>query len=208
MSAISEIERDLEWREAEIALLRIMLVNTKMSNREKLVLFRAAWALLYAHYEGFCKFALTVYYDNLRSSGLKYRHLPDRTIAFALDRKIKEIKNLPSFEFFKEVMIFDSSHLGADASFPDVDTESNLWPTTLAGLLLDADLSLLTLDSHSRKIATLVNRRNKIAHGEREMITEVDYYLQYEEAVILLMYELALAIDEKISSIVTPAKSA
>lgn len=205
MNAIQEIERDFDWRETEIAMLRLMLANTNMKDRERLVLFRAAWALLYAHYEGFCKFALTVYYDSIRSHGLKCRYLPERTIALALNKEINKIKNLPSYEFFKEVIAFDSKHLDTNASFPDVDTESNLWPKTLEGLLLDADLSIESLRDNDRKLATLVSRRNKIAHGEREIITELDYYLQFEEAVTLLMCDLALAIDDKIASIVDTA---
>ena len=71
MSPFDEIERDLDWREAELAILRLFLANKEITEREKRVLFRAAWALLYAHYEGFCKFALTVYFDALRRSPVR-----------------------------------------------------------------------------------------------------------------------------------------
>lgn len=59
-------------------------------------------------------------------------------------------------------------------------------------------MALPSLTSGGRAIATLVSRRNKIAHGERDIIPEFDYYLKFEEAAKSVMYELALAVDEKL----------
>jgi len=90
--------------------------------------------------------------------------------------------------------------LDRPALFPEVDTESNLWPKTLQSLLEDADITIPSLQLHNRALATLVNRRNKIAHGERDIIPEFSYYATYEDVVKSVMYELAFAIDEKISA--------
>lgn len=200
MTPFDEIERDLDWREAELAVLRIFLANEDITDREKRVLFRAAWALLYAHYEGFCKFALTVYFDALQSARKKCEEFAPDTQAFALTDKLKEIRQLPSIDFITAMREFEDDVLAAPISSPDVDTESNLWPTTLSRLLKDADLELETLSSHNRSLFTLVSRRNKIAHGERDIIPEYDYYTQFEDAAKVIMYELALSIDRKLSS--------
>lgn len=200
MTPFEEIERDLSWREAELAMLRILLSNNSITEREKLVLFRAAWALLYAHYEGFCKFSLTVYFDALKNSGAKCGDFSPKTQAFALTDKLKEVRNLPPVDLLSTMVGFAANDLQQTVEFPDVDTESNLWPRTLARLLEDADLEVETLPLHNRAIATLVNRRNKIAHGEREIIPEFNYYISFEDAVKTIMYDLALAIDGKLSS--------
>ena len=50
-----QLEEDLSWREGEIASLKLAIVAAVPSRRAPLL--RAAWALLYAHYEGFCRFA-------------------------------------------------------------------------------------------------------------------------------------------------------
>lgn len=199
MSAIKEIERDLAWREAELAVLRLLLANKEITEREKLVLFRAAWALLYAHYEGFCKFALTVYYDNLRNSGVSCKHLAPRTQVFALSDRLKVMRNLSPIDLVYSIVNFQADVMEKSVSFPDVDTASNLWPQTLGELLEDADIKLGSLSAHNRALATLVSRRNKIAHGERDIIPEYDYYVGFEDAVKLVMYELALEIDQKLS---------
>lgn len=201
MTPFEEIDRDLDWREAELAVLRLFLANENITDREKRVLFRAAWALLYAHYEGFCKFALTVYFDALKNSGRRCEAFAPKTQAFALTEKLKTIRNMPPVDFISAMRRFESGILAEPISFPEVDTDSNLSPKVLERLLGEADIHLDSLSSHNRSLFTLVNRRNKIAHGERDIIPEYDYYIQFENAAKDIMTELALAIDAKLSSL-------
>ncbi len=202
MTPLQEIERDLDWRDAELAVLKIMLANDSLNDREKLVLFRAAWSLLYAHYEGFCKFALTVYYDTLQHAGKCHRDLPAPLQALALDQSMKTIRSLPTVDLIAVMAGFEAGLMGQPAQFPDVSTDSNLWPSTLRDLLASADINLNSLEQNNRSLATLVSRRNKIAHGERDIIPEFSYYMQYEDAVRTVMYDLAISIDDRLSSLI------
>lgn len=201
MTTLQELERDLDWREAELAILKILLANEHLSEREKLVLFRAGWALLYAHYEGFCKFALTVYYDSIRRSGKCPRDLPSRMQALALDKQMKVVRGLPTADLISQIATFEVDYMNKPAEFPEVDTDSNLWPSTLRALLEGAEIHLPSLELHNRSIATLVGRRNKIAHGERDIIPEYAYYVQFDEAVRTIMYDLAMSIDERLNAL-------
>lgn len=201
MTAIQEIEADLDWREAELAVLRILLSNNSSSDREKKVLFRASWALLYAHYEGFCKFALTVYFDKLEKSGVNCCTFASKIQCFALTKHLKAMRNMSAPDLLAAAIDIRSTHLDKPPSFPDVDTKSNLYPSTLENLLDSADITLPSLFLHSQRLVTLVRRRNKIAHGERDMIEELSYYLAYEDSFKTVAYELAYAIDEKLGGI-------
>lgn len=201
MTPLELIEKDLDWREAEMAVFRIMLSDSGMPERQKLVLFRAGWALLYAHYEGYCKFALTVYYDSIRSSGKLTEQLLSPAQAFALDSALRKLRGLPPVDLLCAIKTFDADHLKRPATFPDVDTESNLWPNVLNQLLEIAGLKIDYIDQNWHKIRTLVARRNKIAHGERDMIKELDYFLSFEEIIRNLMIEVAIRIDEKLCEI-------
>lgn len=199
MTPFEEIERDLDWRESELASLRRLLSNKEVSSREKDVLFRAAWALLYAHYEGFCKFALTVYFDTIKKPPNKCRDLPFQTQCFALSGAIKSIRTLPTVEFLNSFHSFDRTFLDASIEFPEVETKSNLWPHTFRELLTSADIEVKSLDDYNQTIRTLVTRRNKIAHGEKDMIKELSYYLKFEDAIMVVLCDLALSIDKKIN---------
>ena len=201
MSYVREIEADLDWREAELAALRIMIINRDLSHRDKLVLFRAAWSLLYAHYEGFCKFALSVYYDQLSRLGVTCKNFPTPIRNFALLAAVKAIKHKPTEEAINDILEFDSLHLNRPPNFPEVNTESNLWPSVLEGLLAAAELNVLQVDANKFRLKTLVSRRNKIAHGERDMIMDFDYYEEYETAFREVAYNLAIEIENKIESL-------
>lgn len=201
MTPLQEIEKDLDWREAELAAFRILVSNSNLRPRERNVFFRAAWALLYAHYEGFFKFALTVYYDAISKTGKKCGTLPSRMQEFALSQEIKVLRNEPDTQILTSICDFAKNHLELPPAFPGVDTKSNLLPTVLLDLLAYADLSLPSFSLHDRKLETLVRRRNKIAHGERDMITDLSYYLQYEDAFTAVSYELVFAIEDRLNTI-------
>ncbi|WP_414831771.1 MAE_28990/MAE_18760 family HEPN-like nuclease [Afifella sp. YEN Y35] len=192
------ISDDLSWREAELGSLKLLLARKDLSSHQKKVLLRVSWALLYAHYEGFAKTALTVFYDCAKEAVANCGTLPVKTRLFALSQKIKSLRGLSSEYLLIEIENFTTALYEPVPDFPDVDTKSNLWPNILGGLLEDADIKIDALDVHRAKISTLVSRRNQIAHGKRDIVDEVSYYIGFEEAVYDIMYEMALKIDERL----------
>lgn len=200
MSVLSAISNDLDWREAEIASMRLLLSSAGHTNGQKKALLRAAWALLYAHYEGFCKNTLTTFYDAISSSGINCNNLPHSTKLFALSNGLRRLKNRTNEELLVEIVNFNSSRLSGSPQFPDVETKSNLWPSVLLDLLKAADVNVEMVSEHATKLKTLVSRRNQIAHGENSIIAEVAYYYTYEAAVYDVMYDLAIQIDNRLCS--------
>lgn len=200
MLAIDQLTQDLDWRESELGSLKIILNRPENTRRQTEVLLRAAWAMLYAHYEGYSKFCLTLFYDEAKKKIAECKLLPETTRAFALDKKFKEIRTLPRIEFLKAVETFEVTNLNQVPDFPKVDTESNLWPDLLIRLLEDADIQSAMIIKNELKLKTLVSRRNGIAHGEKNMISEITYYISYELAVYEVMYDMAYLIDERLAS--------
>jgi hypothetical protein len=88
-----------------------------------------------------------------------------------------------------------STELSAVAAFPDeIDTESNLWPDLSEKINLSVGLECSLLVEHSEKIGQLVGRRNKIAHGEKMEIKDIDKFQELEHSAVLVMHELAIAV--------------
>ena len=51
-----QIEADLKWREGELASLKLLAASADHGSDRQRAILRALWAMLYAHYEGFCLF--------------------------------------------------------------------------------------------------------------------------------------------------------
>ncbi|PEQ13220.1 hypothetical protein B2G71_07200 [Novosphingobium sp. PC22D] len=194
------ITDDLSWREAELGSLKLLLARRDISDVQKDVLLRASWALLYAHYEGFSKTSLTIFYDYATRAIVQCGSLPLKTRVFALGKKLKKLRTLEIEPFLKQIENFSAEFDSASPEFPEVDTKSNLWPNVLKTLLEDADINIDALYDHKVKISTLVHRRNKIAHGKRDIVSEISYYRSFESAVYDIMYEMAFRIDERLKS--------
>lgn len=65
----AQLEADQAWREDEIRAFHNR--GAVIQNEEELKRYRRALVLLlYAHYEGFCKFALSLYADAVNQSGI------------------------------------------------------------------------------------------------------------------------------------------
>jgi hypothetical protein len=197
MDAIDEITADLNWWETELGLLKVFFKRKDVTKKQHSVLARAAWSLLYAHYEGFAKFTLTLFFDRASKAVATCQPLPTKTKEFALIAELKRIRNLPNSEFLYALEVFSQTSLALKPEFPEIDTKSNLWPNVLEDLLQLADISCPSIDQNRLLLRALVDKRNGIAHGEAIPATYDDYLIQ-EEAVYSVMYELAFAIDARL----------
>jgi hypothetical protein len=199
MTPLEQISADLGWRESELGSLKILLGRRDLSKTQQAVLLRASWAMLYAHYEGFVKTALTIFYDEVCKKITDCDLLPKETRAKALVMVIKKTRSLPAIELLDEIEDFRNRHHKNSPEFPEVETKSNLWPSLLEDLLKSADIESDIVIKHKFKIKTLVARRNEIAHGKQDLISEVSYYTHYEAVVYDIMYEIAFLIDERLN---------
>lgn len=199
MQAIDEITADLAWRETELALLKVFLQRKDVTQRQHDVLARAAWSLLYAHYEGFCKFCLTVFFERATKLVNSCQALPPKTKAHALHVELKKIRSLPPTDFLLALETFAATVGAQKPNFPDVDTGSNLWPNVLEELLQLADIECASIDKNRVLLKALVGKRNGIAHGQAVTATYADY-LKQENAVYEVMYELAYQVDERLNT--------
>lgn len=197
-----QLEADLGWREAELAVFREMLILAQPKSTRARALYRAGWALLYAHYEGYCKFCLDLYLDALSKLLPDCRLLPDPLLVFLLDNEFRRLRELPATHIHNFITNDYGNICRSRPATRQVDTKSNLWPDTLRLLLTETDVGSTNVDMDDRKFSTLVARRNDIAHGKKVFIDEMPYYAEYEYAVIETMYSLTIATANKYADFV------
>jgi hypothetical protein len=196
MNSWEQIEEDLSWREAEMGSLKLLLASAPKDSTRYRALLRAACAMLYAHYEGFCKFCWTLMLDTIQSE----THLREELVEPLAQRSMSSVfkalrgdicdENLWKFaktEFHGEMQL--------PATFPvEVDTKSNLWPSLAREINSSVGLRCALFDSYDAELRQLVGRRNDIAHGKKLEITNIAQFQTFETAATLVMHDLALAV--------------
>lgn len=203
MSAVrDELERDLAWREAELASLKIEVARADRGTVRHSALLRALWAMLYAHYEGFTRFAWDLYLDALEALSLPRSSIRTELAQFSLESTFRSArKDLSPAALWTFVFDDCPRSLSEPATFAiRLETQSNLWPNLFIENAKAVGLPYTTMDEATAHIRALVSRRNDIAHGKRMVIRSLSEYQKYEDAVFKVLIELASAIDHSLES--------
>ncbi len=182
------IDAEHAWRLKELANY-VLTIRTKESPARR-VLVRAGVPLVYAHWEGFVKCASLTYLKYVGDQRLRYADLSPCFVVFGVKRHLghlvsskKSRLNIQAVEFFTESMNERANLVLAKA----VNTESNLSSSVFEDIALS-----LGIDSEPYRTKfnlideSLLNRRNRIAHGEFLDI-EADEFRTLTDQVIGLM---------------------
>jgi hypothetical protein len=197
------LEEDLDWREAELASLKAEIAIAESGSGKHRALLRALWAILYAHYEGFCVFAWATYLDAIGRSGLTRRELDPRLAHFSLARRFREMKHTrTTWEFFEFCEKEFSGLMQTKVEFTSaVEAGGNLWPDKFHEICAMVALDCKSIESCAKSIQALVARRNEIAHGKKMFVKDLLEYQNYEDAALSVMYELAICISENVEKL-------
>lgn len=201
----AEIEANQTWRVDEIRffqnrLIEIDPVEKQDQYRRVLVL------LLYAHFEGFCKFALLHYVRGVNEAKVKCGEVSYAIAATTFADVFQTLRNpqkkcdvfrrsLPDDaklhrfardrEFLERINELETKPV--DITDTVVDTESNLKPVVLKKILYRLGLPHDTFNSLEGQINKLLNYRNDIAHGETKSGIPEKIYEELRDDVYSIM---------------------
>ena len=161
------LDQEMAWRIKEIGVFK---VGAGSNGPQRKPFIRAGVALLYAHWEGFIKNSSEIYLSYVESRALPYRDLKSCFVVFGLKGKINTLvesrKSLPNIE----AMDFIFSKMDEKAKLQissAVNTESNLTSRVFSNIAGSLDIDTSPYETKFHLIdSSLVDRRNKVAHGE------------------------------------------
>jgi hypothetical protein len=213
----AELEADREWREDEIRAFQNYVAKLDSAGDRKRYR-RALVLLLYAHYEGFCKFALTLYVSAVNQSGILCGQADYALAAASLAGLFRDLRNpnkksdifrrpLPDdsklHQFAREREFVerttDLEKLPVNITDDVVDTESNLSPVVLKKNLYRLGLPHEEFDSHRDDINRLLNIRNGISHGSLKDGVEHPLYVQLRSSIYSVMSGVSLGVRKALS---------
>lgn len=195
-----QIEEDLEWRIAELTYLKKETLLTPSTSDKYRTYLRALWTLLYAHYEGFSKFAWDLYLDHIKSSKINRCDCKEPIQILSLEKEFKRLRgDLSHQNIWNFINLQVPFLLSECVELPiTLSTNNNLWPDIFIENMNKIGIPHESITSEDRKIKALVLRRNEIAHGKRMIIKSLDEYMKYEKATLKIMDELSVNLSKSI----------
>jgi hypothetical protein len=166
--------------------------------------------MLYAHYEGFCKFAFDLYVSTLNAEGLTCADVNYHLAASCLTKLFtglvdadRPVDQLPSTLHLDAVVRRLARQVDLLKGLDDVwktkvdipvdkviDTESNLNSQVLKKILHRLGFNHDTFNKHESNIGTLLNIRNEVAHGFKRGGIDEAMYGKLEAAVYGIMADV------------------
>lgn len=209
----AQLESELTWRQDEIRFLHNQLSYIK-KEVEKKRYRKALVVMLYSHFEGFCKTALSIYANTINQENLTCSLVTDQIIASSLATVFQDFENmnkksnlfrkdLPDdriiHRFARQVELISILKeiwmLRVDIPVDDVvDTEANLKPSIMRKILYRLGLPHDAFNENEGKIHLLLNYRNSISHGAAKDGLSERIYEEIQTATIEIMSSLLFLI--------------
>lgn len=177
------LDAEMGWRIKEIGVFRF---GSRTNSLERKPFIRAGIALLYAHWEGFVKSAAEAYLAYVESRGHSYSELKTCFSVFGLKGKLDTLVEAKKAAANVAALDFIIAEMHGVARFrlsSAINTESNLSSVVFKNIAQSINIDIQQYETKNNLIdISLVERRNKIAHGEfleiggkefGELVTEV-----------------------------------
>lgn len=187
-----ELDKSFAWRLREVSYIRTSAMGSQ--SFAQAAMLRAGLPLLYAHWEGFVKQASEIYIGYVSAQKIPIQQLASCFVVFGAKKHLVHLAqsksatvNIEAVEFLRA-----SESLASILSLStSVNTESNLSSTVFENIATSVGVSLAPYSAYANLIdKTLVDRRNKIAHGEYlELDGEAFESLAEDVVKLLRMYK-------------------
>lgn len=189
---IEKIDRELSWRKKELTQLKFIVSSASPENENTVL--RSSIVLLYAHWEGFVKMALTFYLKHIVDQQLHCNELKPNFYAMSL---LSEFEKYKTTKKVKHYISLTQTVFSGINSIPRIqydkiiDTKSNLNSELFKELMELMDLDPSIHDTSFNLIdKDLLDPRNGIAHGENRRLDKTAY-LNIHKRIVQIMDGLA-----------------
>lgn len=184
------IDQDFIWRKKELTHLKFLLDSAKGRGDREATVLRGGVTLLYAHWEGFVKFAALAYLEYVASQRLRFDELAPAFLALAARPILSAATGAKRIRAHLDVAKFFRAGLSEKSTIPykdGVTTKANLSSDVLAEITDTLGLDFTPFRTKANLIdETLLRTRNTVAHGEYLLLT-IERYEQLAQEVLAMM---------------------
>ncbi len=176
------IDAEMAWRKHELSSIRENVANARKMTKDTAI--RAGVALLYAHWEGAIKNIATYYLEYVSTLKRTYRELKPNFLAISIKNDLKDFEESNKTTIHTDIVASIIKNQDVRSTIPVdgiVKTGSNLNSKVLAEIMATIGLDCSSYEASFVLIDTvLLDKRNKIAHGEHIEYIDLDEARYYE----------------------------
>ncbi|CAD7387440.1 MULTISPECIES: MAE_28990/MAE_18760 family HEPN-like nuclease [Xanthomonas] len=198
--ALDAIDGELAWRTKELNNLCRAVKDSRETFSDNLT--RAAFTLVYAHWEGGVKKCATYYLDFVTRQKHSYEELRSNFVAIACANAIQQAASSGKLQQYAQVvdfLIFNQEERFQRSNLFEIQTESNLSSAVMESICFNVGIKMGSNFELSRNFIdrSLLKTRNSIAHGSAE---PVDYRSLNEsrEKVVRLLTDFRTELQNSI----------
>lgn len=186
------LDQVFSWRVKELAYLKGRISST--TSYAQASYLRASLPLLYAHWEGFVKESSEAYLTYVAGQKLPYGQLASCFVVFGAKKHLADLvsarqskANIAAVNFFR-TNANANSNLSLSGA---IRTDSNLSSTVFENIATSIGVDFSPYESYANLIdKNLLDRRNRIAHGEYLDVDGSGYFALSEDVLKLMrMYK-------------------
>lgn len=193
----SDIEADIAIRTSHLTSLRTMSSRYGLSSSDVDTINRCAFPIIYAEWEGFFVFAMSLYLREINLLNLTLDQLDDKYYVLLCEKSYKQLKDYPDkFNKRKNFLIGLKTFMrntGPVSLMTNVNTESNLGFDVMNTIL--GIYKIEKLEDHifhdayslSSKMSLFLDKRNGLAHGDPAATATTNDISEAMQLVDLLM---------------------
>ncbi len=203
-----KVNAALNERTVEIVTLAKLVTLDTLSQKQVDVLKKHLIPSFYAHWEGFVKDVCRFYLEDINELKLKHHQICPALLTFAFDTIVSEYAKYS--EFNKRTQKIDDIYRDIQTiSLPtEISTASNLNFKVLKGICTKLNLGSLDAKRYEKNLNSLLNFRNRAAHGDFNCPVEKLPIDEMRVLVIELMSSFAVhLIDAHNNSVYTRISS-
>lgn len=182
------LDNEHAWRIKEIANIKLAIRSDNMIGKETLI--RAGVPLLYAHWEGFIKAASSLYLEYVENQKLKYCQLSNAFIAYGAKKHLSSLANSNVSQLHIAAVDFFLQQIGDKASIYSksaISTRSNLKSSVFRNIAISLGIDVSRYETRFIFIdEILLEKRNRIAHGEYLDLKDRDFVKLCDNVLVLL----------------------
>ena len=197
MTIQEAIAADIDWRNGELAELRVILHKAHLTTNQKQTYIRYIVPAIYALWEGFVKNSFELYGKEINSSGLPLASLHENLLTHAINNhdKLALDRERTNFKTQKEFSLLIREFL--NRPFPlqnKLPTKSNVNSEVLSDLFCKYNIGELEQKT-GKRLDKLLWFRNTIAHGDNSIPVKEEHIDEFAKLFQDLMLDLFNRID-------------